>query len=67
VPLSHAIYTEGMVTPWGLKMQAFMKEISGTSNQQFSQLLKPGQWERLVQRLGQIQSPSVATAPSKGK
>jgi hypothetical protein len=67
VPLSHAIYTEGMVTPWGRKMQAFMKEISGTSNQQFSQVLKPRQWERLVQRLGQIQSPSVATAPSKGK
>ena len=65
VPLSHAIYTEGMVTPWGLKMQAFMKEISGTSNQQFSQLLKPGQWQRLVQRLGQIQNPSVPTAPSQ--
>jgi len=56
-----------MVTPWGRRMQAFMKEISGTSNQQFSQLLKPGQWERLVQRLGQIQNPTVPTAPSKGK
>ncbi|MDP9277387.1 MAG: hypothetical protein M3O76_04165 [Actinomycetota bacterium] len=38
-----------------------------TSNQQFSQLLKPGQWQRLVQRLGQIQNPTVPTAPSKGK
>ena len=65
VPLSHAIYREGMVTPWGTKMYAFLASIGGASSQQFTQLLRPGQWQRLVQRLGQIQNPSVSTAPSQ--
>jgi hypothetical protein len=28
-------------------------------------VLKPGQWDNLVQRLGQIQNPAVPTHPSK--
>jgi hypothetical protein len=32
---------------------------------QTQSVLKPGQWDTLVQRLGQIQNPSVPTAPSK--
>ncbi|MEA2443468.1 MAG: hypothetical protein QOJ12_760, partial [Thermoleophilales bacterium] len=28
-------------------------------------VLKPGQWDNLVQRLGQIQNPTVPTHPSK--
>jgi Transglycosylase SLT domain len=32
---------------------------------QFNSLLKPGQWQRLIERLGQIQNPSVPVKPSK--
>jgi hypothetical protein len=32
---------------------------------QTQSVLKPGQWDTLVQRLGQIQNPSVPTTPSK--
>jgi hypothetical protein len=32
---------------------------------QAQSVLKPGQWDDLVQRLGQIQNPSVPTHPSK--
>jgi hypothetical protein len=32
---------------------------------QTQSVLKPGQWDTLVQRLGQIQNPSVPTSPSK--
>jgi murein DD-endopeptidase MepM/ murein hydrolase activator NlpD len=40
---------------------------SPTSNpfdQQFSALLKPGQWQRLTGRLGEIENPQVPTTPS---
>jgi hypothetical protein len=32
---------------------------------QTQSVLKPGQWDTLVQRLGQIQNPNVPTSPSK--
>jgi Transglycosylase SLT domain len=32
---------------------------------QFSALLKPDQWERLIRRLGQIQNPDVPVKPSR--
>jgi hypothetical protein len=32
---------------------------------QTQSILKPGQWDTLVQRLGQIQNPNVPTAPSR--
>jgi hypothetical protein len=32
---------------------------------QFNALLKPGQWQRLIERLGEIQNPSVPVKPSK--
>ncbi len=32
---------------------------------QTKSILKPGQWDTLVQRLGQIQNPTVPTTPSK--
>jgi murein DD-endopeptidase MepM/ murein hydrolase activator NlpD len=32
---------------------------------QFSALLKPDQWQRLIKRLGQIENPDVPVAPSK--
>ncbi|MFL5870607.1 MAG: hypothetical protein ACJ75R_05965, partial [Solirubrobacterales bacterium] len=34
-------------------------------SKQFNQVLKPDQWERLIQRLGEIQNPTVPTSPSK--
>jgi hypothetical protein len=66
-PLSHAIYHEGMVTPWGRKMAAFLSSVGapGKLNHQFSQLLKPGQWNRVIRHIGKIRNPIVPTAPSK--
>ena len=37
---------------------------SGSSVKQLGQILKPEQWERLIQRLGQIQNPKVPGKPS---
>ncbi len=37
---------------------------SGSISQQFSALLKPDQWERLIDRLGEIDNPTVPTKPS---
>ena len=34
-------------------------------SRQFDQILKPDQWERLIDRLGEIENPSVPTSPSR--
>jgi hypothetical protein len=39
--------------------------IEGGAEAQFTALLKPGQWQRLVNRLGQIENPDVPVSPSK--
>jgi hypothetical protein len=39
--------------------------LAGAFDQQFNSLLKPGQWERLTNRLGRIENPEVPTGPSK--
>jgi murein DD-endopeptidase MepM/ murein hydrolase activator NlpD len=39
--------------------------LSGPFDQQFNALLKPRQWQRLTDRLGQIDNPKVPTAPSR--
>jgi hypothetical protein len=39
--------------------------LEGAAGAQFSALLKPNQWERLVDRLGQIENPDVPVRPSK--
>ena len=36
----------------------------GSSIKQLGQILKPDQWQRLIQRLGQIQNPKVPSKPS---
>ena len=36
------------------------------ATQQLSAILKPSQWDRLIERLGQIDNPSVPLNPSKG-
>jgi hypothetical protein len=38
---------------------------SETSEETFSDLLKPSQWQRLITRLGQIENPEVPIKPSK--
>jgi len=67
VPLSHAHYQEGDVTNWGRRMASFLASIGtpGKLDSQFSRLLKPGQWKRVIKRLGKIQNPSVPTSPSR--
>jgi hypothetical protein len=37
---------------------------SGSSIKQLGQILKPEQWQRLIQRLGEIQNPKVPSKPS---
>jgi hypothetical protein len=66
-PLSHAIYHEGMVTPWGRRMASFLHSIgvAGNANHRFNQLLKPGQWNRIISRIGRIRNPKVPTSPSR--
>ncbi|HEY6551210.1 MAG TPA: lytic murein transglycosylase [Solirubrobacterales bacterium] len=39
--------------------------LSGPFDEQFEALLKPDQWQRLTDQLGQIENPEVPTAPSK--
>jgi hypothetical protein len=34
-------------------------------SQQFEEILKPEQWERLIDRIGEIDNPSVPTSPSR--
>jgi hypothetical protein len=38
---------------------------SETVSKQFNQILKPSQWERLIDRLGEIDNPEVPVEPSK--
>ncbi len=38
---------------------------NGPSLKQFAAILKPDQWKRLIDRLGQIQNPKVPAKPSK--
>ncbi|MFI5123607.1 MAG: lytic murein transglycosylase, partial [Vicinamibacteria bacterium] len=37
---------------------------SGSVSKQFSAMLKPDQWRRLIERLGEIDNPTVPTKPS---
>jgi len=39
--------------------------LDGKLAKRFVQLLKPDQWERLIDRLGEIENPEVPTRPSK--
>ena len=39
--------------------------LEGGAGAQFSALLKPDQWQRLIDRLGQIENPDVPVHPSK--
>ena len=37
----------------------------GSASQQFTQILKGDQWQRLIDRLGEIENPTVPTSPSQ--
>jgi transglycosylase-like protein with SLT domain len=39
--------------------------LEGAAGAQFSALLKPDQWQRLINRLGEIENPEVPVKPSK--
>ena len=68
-PLAHTHYTEGKVTGWGKRMFKFLHTLGVPTKQkldhQFSSLLKPGQWRKVISRLTHISNPTVPTAPSK--
>ncbi len=38
---------------------------NGGASQQFTQILKGDQWQRLIDRLGEIENPTVPTSPSE--
>ncbi|HEX3324106.1 MAG TPA: lytic murein transglycosylase, partial [Solirubrobacterales bacterium] len=66
VPLSHAEYNEGDETQWGREMASFLTSIGGASGLSTSLgQLSPEKWNRLMQRLGEIDNPQVPTAPSQ--
>ncbi len=43
----------------------FAAEGSGSVSKQFNQILKGSQWQRLIDRLGEIDNPEVPTKPSQ--
>jgi hypothetical protein len=67
-PLSHWIYTEGMVTSWGRRMAAFLASIGapGPALQQFSGALSPSEWKQVDRGLHKIQSPTVEPSAPDG-
>jgi murein DD-endopeptidase MepM/ murein hydrolase activator NlpD len=66
VPLSHGEYSEGKETQWGREMARFLSGIGGASALAPSLgQLSPQKWDRLTKRLGEIDNPTVPTAPSK--
>jgi hypothetical protein len=66
-PLASSVYTEGMVTQQGKSFLKFLHSLGGghNLNHQFSALLQPGQWRRVIQRIGQLPTPSIQSEPSK--
>jgi hypothetical protein len=61
VPLAHDNYTEGKVTAWGRKMDSFLSSVGapGELDHQFAQMLKPQEWNRVIQQLRHISNPTV--------
>jgi len=65
VPISHGEYVEGKVTQGGREMAAFLDSIGGASGLSPSLgQLSPEKWDRLMQRLGEIDNPQVSATPS---
>jgi murein DD-endopeptidase MepM/ murein hydrolase activator NlpD len=41
------------------------RPLTGTGAQKFDSVLKPGQWDKLIERLGTLRNPTVSLKPSK--
>jgi len=65
VPLAHDVYTEGMVTEWGRRMDSFLGSVGapGKLDHQFAQALQPAEWKRVIQQLQRISNPTVRKGP----
>ena len=65
VPLSHDEYAEGKETQRGKEMAAFLESIGGASGLSAGLgRLSPQKWDRLIERLDEIDNPEVRTTPS---
>jgi hypothetical protein len=64
VPLSHGEYEEGEETESGREMAAFLSSIGGANGLSLGEL-SPEKWDRLIDRLGEIENPEVPTEPSQ--
>ncbi len=66
-PPSHAKRHRGHATAAGRKMASFLSSIGapGKLDNRFSKLIKPGQWSKVIKRLGEIPNPTVPTSPSR--
>jgi murein DD-endopeptidase MepM/ murein hydrolase activator NlpD len=66
VPLSHGEYVEGRETQWGKEMASFLDSIGGASGLSPTLgELSPDKWNRLMNRLGEIENPEVQEGPSR--
>jgi hypothetical protein len=65
-PLAHDTYTEGKVTSWGKKMDAFLSSVGapGKLDHQFAQMLSPQEWNRVIQQMRHISNPTLKPGPS---
>ena len=41
------------------------RPLTGTGAEKFDSVLKPGQWDRLIERLATLENPSVSLQPSR--
>ncbi len=67
VPLAHDHYSEGKVTGWGSRMNAFLSSVGapGKLSPQFAQMLQPQEWSRVMQQLQRISNPTVRKGPAR--
>jgi murein DD-endopeptidase MepM/ murein hydrolase activator NlpD len=66
VPLSHGEYNEGEETVWGREMASFLSSIGGASGLSPGLgELSPEKWDRLIERLGEIENPQVRPGPAQ--
>jgi len=65
-PLAHGEYAEGDETQSGKEMAAFLSSIGGASGLSPTLgELSPDKWNRLIDRLGEIENPEVREGPSR--
>ena len=59
--LAHGVYTEGMVTDWGRKMDDFLSSVGapGKHDGHFAEMLSPQDWNRVMKQMRHISNPTV--------